>query len=193
MYNLNKTSEYNLNKAKEKLIEGGWNYKNNKWIKNGRILELNLLVNKNNQNRIKCANIIKEQLNKIGIIINIIEANNNTFNNYVKNKNYDIILSGNIVSITPELSTYFGENNISNMQDQESINILTEVKNINDEEILKNRYLELLNLYTSNIPFISLYFNNVFILSNKELKGDMTHNWYNIFYNIDNWYKVENN
>ncbi len=79
------------------------------------------------------------------------------------------------------------------MQDQESINILTEVKNINDEEILKNRYLELLNLYTSNIPFISLYFNNVFILSNKELKGDMTHNWYNIFYNIDNWYKVENN
>lgn len=79
------------------------------------------------------------------------------------------------------------------MQDQGSINILTEVKNINDEEILKNRYLELLNLYTSNIPFISLYFNNVFILSNKELKGDMTHNWYNIFYNIDNWYKVENN
>ena len=41
------------------------------------------------------------------------------------------------------------------------------------------------------MPFISLYFNSVFILSNKNLKGDVKGNWYNIYYNIDNWYKTK--
>lgn len=193
MDGLDKNSEYDINKAKQLLTENGWAYRNNEWRKNGKKLEFNLVVNKDKEERIQCANKIKEQLNEIGIIINIVEVNNNRYNNYLKNKNYDMIMCGSIVSNNPNLETYFGEGNLSNYYNQEVENILNELKNISDEQTLIDRYSELANIYNNEMPFISLYFNNIFILSNKELKGDLSHNWYNLFYNIDNWYKVGEN
>lgn len=175
------------------LIENGWIYKNQEWKKNGKKLEFNLIVNENNEKRVGCANKIKEQLSEIGIIINIVKVNNNRYNNYIKNKNYDIILCGNVVSNNPNITTYFGENNLSNFYNEEIETILNETKNIDNEQTLKEKYSQLSKIYNNEMPFISLYFNSIFVLSNKELKGDLTHNWYNIYYNIDNWYKVGDN
>lgn len=41
------------------------------------------------------------------------------------------------------------------------------------------------------MPFICLFTNSLFVLSNKDLMGDLSGNWYNVLYNIDNWYKIE--
>ena len=61
------------------------------------------------------------------------------------------------------------------------------------EKLLEEKYISLNEIYLEEMPFISLYFDNLFILSNKNLKGDLQGNWYNLFYNIDNWYKVDEN
>lgn len=182
--------KYNINQAKSILVENGWTYKNNIWRKGGKRLELNLVVSANNEKRIECANKIKEGLSGIGIVVNIVKVNDNSYNNYVKNKKYDMMLLGNIVSNNPNLETYFGENNLSNYYNEEVSNIINEIKNINDEELLKEKYLRVEEIFDEEIPFIGLSFNNVFVLSNTNLKGDLSHNWYNLFYNIDNWYKV---
>ena len=50
-------------------------------------------------------------------------------------------------------------------------------------------YNELLNEYKEQMPFISLFFDSYIILHNNKLKGDFSGNWYNIFYNVDGWYK----
>ncbi len=187
-------NEYDINKAKNALIEDGWTFSNNTWRKNGRTLRLRLLVNKENEARIKVAENIKEQLNKVGIILNIIKVNENQFNNYIKNKNYDIILSGQVISNSPKLNTYFSIDNLSNYSSPEINTILNEVKNIeNQEDVLKEKYIKIEELYKQDMPFISLYFNSIYVLSNKNLKGDLNGNWYNVYYNIDNWYKVKDN
>lgn len=192
LYNANDKMKYDINKAKNILVENAWTLKNNVWTKNGRNLKLRLLVNKQNEKRVQTANNIKEQLEEFGIQINIIAVNNNTFNNYIKYRNYDIILTGNVVSNNPALETYFGDENLSNFNNIEVNNIINEIKNIdNQEELLKEKYARLKEIYEEEIPFVSLYFNNLFILSNKNLKGDLQGNWYNVYYNIDSWYKVE--
>lgn len=191
LYNQENLSEYNISKAKSLLLEDGWTYNNEKWKKSNKRLEFNLIVNENNERRVECANQIKDQLSKIGININIVKVNDSRYNRYIKNKNYDIILTGNIISNAPNLETYFGENNLSNFNNEEIRVILNEVKNISNEELLKEKYIRIEEIYKEELPFICLYFNNIFILSNSNLKGDLSHNWYNLFYNIDNWYKVE--
>ncbi|MDO5556038.1 MAG: ABC transporter substrate-binding protein [Clostridia bacterium] len=184
--------EYNINKSKSILIEDGWLYENNVWKKENNILALDLIVNQENENRMIVGEKIKKQLNEIGVIINIVKVDNNRYNNYIKNKNYDMILTGGIISNSPNLETYFGENNISNFYSKEIMSILKETNNIEDKEILKEKYLIMQQIYKEEVPFISLYFNSIFVLTNVDLKGDLSHNWYNLYYNIDNWYKSEN-
>ena len=192
LYNLGSEIEYDINKAKSILIENGWTLKNNVWIKKGKTLRLTLLVDEENQKRVQTADNIKEQLKEFGVLIDIMAVSSKTFNNYIKYKNYDIILTGNIISNNPNLETYFSEGNLSNFNNEEVNNIINEIKNVdNQEELLIEKYKKLEEIYLEEMPFISLYFNNLFILSNKNLKGDLQGNWYNVFYNIDGWYKIE--
>lgn len=192
LYNNSIKDNYNISLAKNILIENGWEYKNKIWKNKNKKLQFNLVVNKENEKRVALAKQIKEQLAKEGIVINISQVNNNSYNNYLKNKNYDMILTGNIISNSPNLETYFGENNISNFYNEEIKTILNDVREIKQEEMLKNKYLDIEKIYNDEIPFISMFSNNIFILSNKNLKGDLSCNWYNLFYNIDSWYKVQN-
>ena len=137
------------------------------------------------------ADLIKEQLEKVGIKINIIKANNYLFNNYLKNKNYDIILTGNIIPVYPDLNSYFGENNLSNYNNKEIQEILKEIDNIEDKELLQQKYNRIYEIYKEEMPFISLYNNVNFVIYSRNLKGDLSGNWYNIFYSIENWYKIK--
>lgn len=194
LYDYDTKIEYNLSEAKSILTEQGWNLNNNILRKNGRNLRLRLLVNKENESRIKVAENIKEQLKEVGIEIDLIEVKDNQLENYIKNKNYDMILMGNVVSNSPNLETFFGANNLSNFNNEKANQILNEIKSVDNQgEVLKEKYIKLEEIYKEEIPFVSLYSNNVFILSNKNLKGDLSGNWYNIYYNIDNWYKIKDN
>ena len=191
LYNNDELNEYSINKMKQILTENGWTYKKNIWEKNNKKLEFNLLVNSNNKKRVLLAEEIKEQLQQVGIKINIIKVDNNLFEKHIKYKNYDMILTGNIVSSYPNLETYLGKDNLSNFNNEEIKNILNDVKNISDENILTDKYKRIEEIYKEQIPFVGLYFNSLFILSNRNLKGDLSCNWYNLFYNIDNWYKIQ--
>ena len=183
----NEINNYDINKAKNILIDNGWELKNNKWVNKNKVLYFNLVVNKENETR----SLVAEQLEKIGIKINLIKANNYIYKDYLKNKNYDILLTGKIISSSLNLESYFGENNLSNYKNEKLEQILKDINNIGDEEVLKEKYNEINKIYNEEIPFISLYSNSLFVLTNTKLKGDMSCNWYNLFYNIDNWYKIK--
>lgn len=102
LYNKNtNSSEYNIDKAKQMLIDGGWEHTNKNWQKKEGYswvkLRLNLVVQSNNENRIKVAEIIKKNLEALDIPVTINKVSDNTFQNYLNNKNYDIILAEEIV------------------------------------------------------------------------------------------------
>lgn len=99
-----------------------------------------------------------------------------------KNSKADLVLKKTTVPITPSIDKYF--------RDEEIKKQIKEVIKIENKEILKQEYTKIIEQYYEEQPFISLYFNSYIILHNDNLKGDFTGNWYNIFYNIDSWYKV---
>lgn len=187
------SSGYNLEQAKQLLTENGWTYRNQYWQKTENYktqrLQLNLLVKASNSSDVAVAENIKAQLENQGIRINIVQASDDQYSNNLANKNYDIALCSITVSPSPSLETYFGENNLAGYTNEEVTNIMNEVKNTTDETILKEKYKRLIEIYKTDIPYISLYSNKYTVAYNSGLVGEITPNWFNQFYGVEGWYK----
>ena len=86
---------YNLEQAKQILVDDGWNYKYKYWQKvvnyrTQRIL-LNFVVKSTDANKVAVVQNIKTQLENQGFRINLIKANDSQYQSYLTNKNYDMI------------------------------------------------------------------------------------------------------
>ena len=184
---------YNPDQAKQILVDTGWDYKYKYWQKyeNYRTqrISLNFVVKASDETKVQVAENVKAQLENQGIRINIIMANDNQYENYLANKNYDMILCTTYLSANPSLETYFGDGNLSNYWNEEVANLMNEVKNTTDENKLKEDYKKLAEIYRTDIPYLSLFTSKYTIAYNTGLVGDVQGNWYNLFYNIDSWYK----
>lgn len=184
---------YNPDQAKKILTDGGWAYKSNYWqkIENYKTqrLQLSLAVKAGDSNRIAVAQNIASQLEAQGIHVNVVQLSNDQYNNSLNTKNYDMILCSINLSLTPDLTTFFGDGNIANYQSDEVKSIMDEVKNTTDEGTLTNKYKKLAEIYKEDVPYISLYNNKFTVAYSTGLKGDVTPNWYNVFYHISDWYK----
>lgn len=89
--------EYNQDRAKQILVDNGWEYQWENWQKkieyNTLRIRINLVVQSSNENRVKVAEIIKKNLEEIGISVTVTKCTDGTYENYLKNKNYDMILT----------------------------------------------------------------------------------------------------
>lgn len=168
LYEDNIEYEYNVNKAKQFLKDAGWEYNGQGWRKNGKILNIEITTN---QDRLEVAEIIKQNLEEIGIKVSIRNLSNSYYKNNLQKLNYDILLTGNTVSIKPNIQDY--------------LDFKTEKKST-----LKETYEVIYTNYISNPNFMGLYFDSIILLYSNNLKGNFECNWFNIFYNIDTWYKV---
>lgn len=188
------SSGYNSEQAKKVLQDDGWEYKNNKWqkIENYRTntINLTLTVNKDDLNRLAVAENIKNQLEQIGMKITLNKVNTKQYNNILKNKNYQIILTGVYNSYSPDIETFFGINNLQNYNNDEINNILNDVKNIKDENLLKEKYNKIIEIYNSELPFLSLYRNKATVVRSQNLAGEITPNNYFSYYNLNTWSRM---
>lgn len=187
------SSGYNVEQAKQVLVDAGWVYRSGAWQKTEnhktQKLALNLLVRASDSSKIAVAENIKQQLAEQGIIINISQASDEQYNNQINNKNYDIALCSMTLSPSPSMETFFGEGNLSNYSNEEINEIMNEVKNTTDEKILKEKYDRLHEIYKTDLPYISLYNNKYTVAYNSGLVGEITPNWFYQFYGIEEWYK----
>ncbi len=184
--------EENTEKAKKVLDSAGWDYENGDWKKeiNGKIERLNikLSVNSNNKQRIDVAKEIAMQLKEIGINIVVEEVSEAQYKNYLENHNYEILLTGIYSSLSPDLTYFFGDGNLANYKNDEISSILSELKNIKDKKLIKQKYSKIIELYNKDIPYIGLYRNKNLIAYSSNLRGEITPNNYGIYYNINEWY-----
>ena len=183
---------YNIDEKNNLLTSSGWELKNGVWqkIENYRtkMLELNLVVRASDETRKKTAEDIKNQLQEQGILVNIIYADESSYNSYLNNVNYDMMIGSIDQSIAPDLTTYFGYNNLAKYDNQEVNEIMNTVKNMTDSNELKSKYQRLYEIYNDEVPYIGIAKNKIIAVKNTELVGDIKANWYNMFYNIKEWY-----
>ena len=181
----------NLDEMNNLIKNNGWNLKNGKWQKivdyKTTKLEFNLVVN-NDSNRTGVADFIKKSLEEQGFTINVIKASNSDYKKYLEKKNYDMILCEATQPIAPDLTTYFGSNNISNFSNNDVNEIMKYIDNISDENELKNKFKKLYEIYEDEVPFVGIARNKIYVITNSYMFGDIKSKWYNIFFGFKDWY-----
>ena len=175
----------NQDEARKCLEEAGWIYSNNRWQKNlngyVRKLNLNLVVDETNQERLSAAENIKNQLEKIGIIINVVKVNDEKYYEYLNNKNYQMILTGISDSINPNLDYFFGEGNLANYNNDSVKENLNNLDSFGDIQKVTNE----------DCPYIGLYRNKGIMLLNANVGGEFNLNNFNVYSSFNKWYRQQ--
>lgn len=185
--------KYNKDVAKLMLEEAGYKFENSKFRKDSKTLTLNVLVNEQNSHQLKLANRLKEILANEGIDIIV---TTNTANNYYKNiesKNYDLAIVGIRSSYNPSLERFLGENNLTGYINESINNNLKEIQNLPigsvRNENIKRLYTDIEKVYLTDVPFIGLTRDSKKLLLNLSVTTDGNINLFNIFQNIEKWYR----
>ncbi len=201
---------YNLDVAKEEISKLNFKDTDEDGIlegEEGNNISINLLTNTLNPARLKTAEMIKEDLKKIGLDVNIfpkeesddikkedIQRQWEEVNETLLSGEYDIVLLGWQLSVIPDLSFAFHSSQIDYdtnfiRYSNEEMDVLLEgvFLNGNREEKKKN-YGKLQDLIVEDLPYLSLFFKNKSLLLNNNIMGDLQPTFFNPYRGIENAY-----
>lgn len=183
----------NQEEANKILKEAGWKYEYGIWSKEvdgrTRTLNFNLVVNKENEQRVKVAEEIKAQLKALGIKVAIQKLSDSDYQNILESHQYEMLLTGVYNGYSPGLDSFLGENNLANYNNEKIKALLKEADNMATEELQKETYRKIVEIYLEEVPYIGLYRNQVTVAYGQSVMGDVTPNNYSIFYNFSQWYR----
>lgn len=157
-------------------------------------ITLKLLVNKDNSSRMKVAEFILQDLNAIGLTVEIVAVDKATFLTKLQAGEFDIVLSGWKLSDVPDFTDFFhsqkiigGTNYIqynNALMDKALENVFTS----SNDDALKSNLQKFNDLYTAELPYFSLYFMNSIIITNDDIYGQLEPLQDDIFNGIENLY-----
>lgn len=146
-------------------------------------LNLKIIVNKDNSERIKSAYIISDNLKDIGIKNTIEELSSEDMSKALNEKNYDLALVGWELSLVPD-STNILES--IGYEDEKLTNYINSLKNATTESQISDIYKSIQKYVNENALFMSLVIRDDYIVSNKRIEGKISPNSFDIYEGITN-------
>jgi len=184
---------FNQEEARKILKDNGWRLEYDIWSKEieGRTRTLNftITVQEKNEQRIKVAEEIKKQLATIGIQMTIKKVSNSEYQKILTNHQYEILLTGVYNEYSPDLNSFLGEENLADYENGEVKNLLKEVNSMSSEDLQKEAYQKIAEIWRREVPYIGLYRNQVTVALGQTVRGDVTPNNYSILYQFSQWYR----
>lgn len=150
---------------------------------NNKKVHLEILVEDSSNYEI--AKILKFQLKNIGIELDIKKVYN--LEDYINKKEYQLAIINKKEDITKSLLIFFEDDKT---EISRRIELSQEIENI---ELYQEKTKEILEENNEEVYNITLLRNPIYLVHSSLLQGDFSGNWYNVFYNINNWYKNEKN
>lgn len=200
MYDTNVISnEVSLEKARALISESGWE-ENRNGVLSKRIgwrnvpLELELLVNNDNDTRIKVAEEIKKQLSSVGITVNINKVKWDELNKRVKDGKFDMVFLGCTITPVADISFLYSSKeiedgfNIAGYSREAVDSYLELILKENDYSRKKAFFTNLRNIINQDVPYLGLYFYNDAALYNKKIKGILNPGTWTKYEDYTRWY-----
>lgn len=182
--------KYDMYGAQNLLLTNGYTLENNVFTKyeNGDKIYLNLklIVNKQDSNKLKVATYIKEDLSKVGINVTIQALTSKDLNRAVEKGDYDLVLASLNVNENPDLD-YINKHVYIN---DTLNNSLIEVSNAKDINEVVKRVKELQKVMSDEVSCIGIHASTSYLISKKDINEFSDISYMNIFskllMNVDN-------
>ncbi len=196
-YNPNvKDFEYNPRKAIELFEEAGWKMGERGLLeKNGKPFVFTVLVNQGNEARLKTAQIIKENLKKVGIDMKIrVLEWQALLHEFIDKKRFEAVIMGWGLSRDPDAydiwhssKTKEGEFNFISYKNEEVDRLLLEGRRNFDIEKRKRIYHRIHEILAEEQPYTFLYVPDALPVLHKRFKG-VEKAPLGIWYDFIHWY-----
>lgn len=195
-----KDPEYNPEKARQLLRDAGWNTGNDGLLyKEGRPFRFTVLVNQANDVRIKTAQIMKENLRKIGIDMNIkVLEWQAMLHEFIDKKRFEAVIMGWALSRDPDVYDIWhsskikeGEFNFISYKNDDVDRLLLEGRRTFDFEKRKRIYHEIHRILAEEQPVTFLFVADALPVLHKRFKG-VEKAPLGIWYDLIHWYVPKN-
>ena len=170
--NENKTEENKKEKDKNEMLKELFNS-----------LDLKIVVSKTNNERVKTAHLIKEDLKSIGIKSTVAELEGEELNKAIDNKEYDVAIVGWELSNIPDATSII---KASGYTDEKLEGYITSLINSTSQSQTKEIYKSLQNYVNNNVLFMSLVIRDDYIVTNNRLEGKILPNDFDVYEGIIN-------
>lgn len=180
----NQKYKYDIYAAENILLSNG--YKKNKGVyekyENGNLiyLELNILVNKESTEKNAVANIIKRQLQDIGIKVNIYSISEVEINQRIKDNSYDLVLADINLNENPDISKLYNHIKVN-----ENINKKIDIISNSNPTTINEGLKELIKTISDDIAIIGIYSKPTYVIYKKDITLFENPKFYNIFENLN--------
>lgn len=186
--------EYDLEKAKLLLVGEGYKYDDEMelFTKNGVPLSFSMLVNEENEERLRVAESIQKMYKELGIQLNIEKVDSTTYKERIYNKQFDAFLGGWKLSYIPDVTFAFHSSQISSgdnfisYSNPEMDELIKQAFNSHPDQIVES-YSKLQQYIAQQNPYISLYFKNGALITKKKIGGNIQPNPINFYANVEEW------
>lgn len=195
-YNPNaKSYEYDPERARRMLEEAGWKEKSGGIReKNGRPFRFTIMTNQGNNERIRTAQIIQQNLKAVGIRVDIRVMEWQAFLEQIDKRSFDVIILGWSMSRDPDLydiwhssKTRKGEYNFIGYSNPTVDRLLVAGRRTFDIEKRKKIYYRIHAILAEEQPYAFLYVPDATPIVHKRFKGIEVAPL-GIFYNFREWY-----
>jgi len=195
-----KDYEYSPEKAKKLLEDAGWKLGKSGFVeKDGIPFRFTILINQGNEARIKTAQIIKENLKKIGIDVNIkVLEWQAMLHDFIDKKRFEAVILGWALSRDPDIydiwhssKTKEGEFNFISYRNREVDELLIQGRKTFDKEKRKRIYHRIHEILADEQPHTFLYVPDSLPVIHKRFKG-IEKAPLGIWHNFIHWYVPKN-
>lgn len=187
------SSEYNLNNALEMLFLEGYS-KNEKTglLQNskGEKLKFTIKVNEENSQRIKCAELIKNQLLKAGIEVNIASLPFEDYHNAIENGQFEAYIGGVKSANIYDFEFLLSKNGTLNTFGYDSKYMelsLSAIANAPSKDSLENALMNFDEVYTREQPICTIAYLSDVLITNDKVMGKLMPRLNSPYANIKNW------
>lgn len=153
----------------------------------GRDFSFRVLVNKNNATRSSAAQLIKKNLELLGIKTEIISLSNNEYAQAIKKKNFDILVTGYSIEESYDLRDFF---NGKNQWEYNNYSLLTKARELDRlyaPEQYTEKYRELKEMLLDELPYYPLCYKKMSLIGVKTFRAEEMPMFNNIYKNCDTW------
>lgn len=168
--------KYDVYAADNILLSNGYKKQNLYYVKSGKKLTLELLVNKEDEEKVNVATKIKNDLLKVGVNVNVNKLTEKEIEKRKTAGTYDILLASVYINESPNISYLY-----NNLPMSEEIESAINQINSNDIASLAQNIQKLKTAMSDNVSIYGIYSKDNYVIYKKGLSLFKNINYMNLF------------